>query len=219
MSWQDTGDWRGGMAAAELPVCCVELDHTRVGTGFLVARDLVITNHHVAYPEGQPPWDAARVRLGFDVKRSRAGREPFEPVHHRLTGEEVAESAELDYLLLRVDGTPGDDRVAAILGGQQRGWLRPTEAGIDPEHPVLVLGFPKQLPLKLSVGSVMAAADHPDRLVYDAPTLHGSSGSPCFDIDWQLVALHHWGDPAGNRAVPFEAILADLPPAVRAELG
>ena len=41
-------------------------------------------------------------------------------------------------------------------------------------------------------------------------TSPGSSGSPCFDKGWNLVALHHSGDPAGvlrhNQGVPIGAI-------------
>jgi hypothetical protein len=46
----------------------------------------------------------------------------------------------------------------------------------------------------------------------------GSSGSPCFDQDWGLVALHHAGDPdfsfghaaAFNEGIPFGRIVAHL---------
>ena len=36
------------------------------------------------------------------------------------------------------------------------------------------------------------------RLRYATNTEGGSSGSPCFDFDWRLVALHHYGDPKTN---------------------
>jgi V8-like Glu-specific endopeptidase len=54
------------------------------------------------------------------------------------------------------------------------------------------------------------------RVQYRTNTLPGSSGSPCFNIDWQLVALHHSGDPADvaragfNQGIPMAAIVALL---------
>ena len=45
-------------------------------------------------------------------------------------------------------------------------------------------------------------------------TLKGSSGAPCFDAQWNLVALHHAGDPdfddfhqpEYNQGIPIKAI-------------
>ncbi len=53
---------------------------------------------------------------------------------------------------------------------------------------------------------------------YRTNTDKGSSGSPCFDANWTLVALHHLGDPAYypenksafNQGIPFTAIMALL---------
>jgi V8-like Glu-specific endopeptidase len=45
----------------------------------------------------------------------------------------------------------------------------------------------------------------------------GSSGSPCFNANLELVALHHAGDPTvpweqpeWNQAIPVQNIVADL---------
>jgi V8-like Glu-specific endopeptidase len=37
------------------------------------------------------------------------------------------------------------------------------------------------------------------RVRYATNTLGGSSGSPCFNFDWDLIALHHYGDPSYNH--------------------
>ena len=49
------------------------------------------------------------------------------------------------------------------------------------------------------------------RIRYRTNTDPGSSGSPCFTMDWDLVALHHYGDPKWqqpkfNQGVPIELI-------------
>ena len=56
------------------------------------------------------------------------------------------------------------------------------------------------------------------RVRYTTTTQPGSSGSPCFSADWQLVALHHSGDPKYaetkqadfNQGIPMTAIRALL---------
>jgi V8-like Glu-specific endopeptidase len=51
-----------------------------------------------------------------------------------------------------------------------------------------------------------------NRVRYATNTEPGSSGSPVFDLDWNLVALHHLGDPAYdhpasyNQGVPIQLI-------------
>ena len=50
------------------------------------------------------------------------------------------------------------------------------------------------------------------RVRYATNTLGGSSGSPVFDLEWNLIALHHYGDPVYshpaqyNQGVPIHLI-------------
>ena len=50
---------------------------------------------------------------------------------------------------------------------------------------------------------VIGMASEGRRIRYRTNTEHGSSGSPCFDIDWTLIALHHMGDPDWKRVPQF----------------
>ena len=60
------------------------------------------------------------------------------------------------------------------------------------------------------------AVDHAQntatRLFYRSPTEAGSSGSPLFDNDWNLVGIHHgaqrWDEI--NRGIPLHAIVEAL---------
>jgi V8-like Glu-specific endopeptidase len=66
--------------------------------------------------------------------------------------------------------------------------------------------------LGMDMDSILGENDNGTRLRYRTNTEHGSSGSPCFDCDWNLVALHHYGDPAYhknpefNQGIPIRAI-------------
>lgn len=130
---------------------------------------------------------------------------------------------ELDYALLQVAGTPGlhlasakslpanDDQKA-----QTRGWIQiPAEMpDIAMDSSILILQHPNREPLKLAIGTDAWQGSNANdtRLRYTVSTLGGSSGSPVFNINWELVALHHLGDPnfaasaKFNQGIPAPAI-------------
>jgi hypothetical protein len=60
--------------------------------------------------------------------------------------------------------------------------------------------------------------------VGDAPTTAaGSSDSPCFDLNWNLLAMHHCSDlgsnhPRSNQEVPLAAIRECLMQARKADV-
>lgn len=222
--WKDADPWRASMAAAEQPVCCIRAGRRRVGTGFLVGPNLLITNQHVLYAKGLPPWNELDLKLEFDYKETRSGTTPVRSVTHDLASAvELAQSPDLDYALLRLDSNPGSELVAGQPGNPKRGWLKPLNQQIDSvirkDHAVFILGHPLGLKLQVSVGRVLGTESQPSRISYTAPTFNGSSGSPCFDVHWSLLALHCEGDANGNRAVPFKAILDDLGEELGAEIG
>lgn len=91
---------------------------------------------------------------------------------------------------------------------------------------VYVIGHPGGAELKFSIrGNDYVDTDFV-RLHYTAPTEKGSSGSPVFDLEWQLVGVHHKGlsemqkiDGSGtyeaNEGMTIEAIrkrMAEEPP-------
>jgi hypothetical protein len=119
--------------------------------------------------------------------------------------------AELDYALLRLDTSVGEQQVE----GKKRGWIGlPTQPFPLPENaPLLIMQHPEGQPMKLALDtqSVIARNSNGTRVRYHTNTERGSSGSPCFTMDWDIVALHHYGDPAWqrplfNQGVPIELI-------------
>ncbi|MBW4669995.1 MAG: serine protease [Cyanomargarita calcarea GSE-NOS-MK-12-04C] len=112
---------------------------------------------------------------------------------------------ELDYALLRVSGNPGKISVGE-RDSPQRGWInlptKPYEFSLN--TPLFILQHPKGKPLKLAIDAII---DVNDIIVkYETNTEPGSSGSPCFDINWNLVALHHSGYTNYNAGTSFNAI-------------
>ncbi len=84
----------------------------------------------------------------------------------------------------------------------------------------MVLQHPDAAPLKLALemSGIVALNGNQTRVTYTVNTEGGSSGSPCFNTDWELIALHHSGDPnfdrrdkpTCNQGIPFAAIMALL---------
>lgn len=82
----------------------------------------------------------------------------------------------------------------------------------------MIAQHPDGKPLKLAVDTeaVIGVNAGQTRVRYATNTEPGSSGSPVFDLDWNLVALHHLGDPAYdhpaayNQGVPIDKIQARI---------
>jgi hypothetical protein len=239
---------RTRLAEIETQVCRVEVasDAGRsYGTGFLLGPDVVITNYHVMKPviESEPGAAASKVVLRFDYKRSADGEElnpgqvfhlgddwlidksPPSPVDLEPEPKSGVPAADLlDYALLRVDGAPGSRPVGTKFepDAKPRGWLKisPRADSFPVDSPLFIVQHPDAEPMQLALETqaILKVNGNATRVQYRTNTLGGSSGSPCFNKDWELVALHHSGDPnfdalhhpGFNEGIPFAAIAALL---------
>jgi hypothetical protein len=210
-----------------------------MGTGFLVGPDAVLTNYHVM-ESVLANGSASSVLCRFDYKvLSDGSRDPGVEVKLHATdwkldyspftqSEKAGEpdkilptKDELDYALVRlarpVGQEPGNPRAPA--GAPARGWVNIPAAdpnpnpAFDPHAPLLIAQHPDGSPLKLAVDtdSIIALNSNSTRVRYATNTEAGASGSPCFDLEWQLIALHHYGDPAYgqpryNQGIPIGKI-------------
>lgn len=171
------------------------------------------------------------------------GLDPAWTIPHRKYEEyDPPTPVELDYALLRLDTPIGE---ASIGEPQPRGvsetrcWFDLSHDPPDPvndrltfilQHPgraIWAPGEPHQEPLKVALGQPGFDGYNANktRIRYRANTLPGSSGSAVFDEKLRLVALHNSrgvtdanGQVINNQGIPLKAILADLPPDIRALL-
>jgi hypothetical protein len=236
---------RTRLTEIEFQVCRIELPVTNAlgeeglmtGTGFLVGPDLLMTNYHVIEPliaegdgwKGKPEDVKAR----FDYKKLSA-KSVNEGVVYELAAEWLVDSSpyesggepepeELDYAILRLARSAGDDPVGGWPAGAtppKRGFmkLKPSGYPFPPDSALAIVQHPSGDPLSIAfdTDSVIRLNDGKTRVRYRTNTEHGSSGSPCFNLKLELVALHHAGDPEYdhpaeyNAGIPIDNIVALL---------
>jgi V8-like Glu-specific endopeptidase len=251
LGFLDVAQWTAKLERQSARVCRVELNDAdgTMGTGFLVGPDALLTNYHVLQPIIDGTASSASVKFRFDYETRPDGTpsdgllvdlaKPDEKATWLLgyalySAAEAAghpddpppTTTELDYALVRLARKIGDEPV--VVGGAPRGWIEVPEA--QPSFSGLplwmILQHPNRKPLKLAFDTNPGVeVKHGGlRVRYSTNTEGGSSGSPCFDKDWKLLALHHYGDPAFshpkfNQGVPITLIRNSLGDAARAALG
>jgi hypothetical protein len=230
----DMGVWWERAAAVEPRVCRVEVGREPLGTGFLVGPDALLTNYHVLQQVIDKTIPADAVELRFGYKRLADGTilsgtlfklagdwlidfSPYTDGEARGEPDKVLPRPDqLDYTLVRVQGEPGRQKVDRQTGSEApvRGWLGPPAAAPDfgADRPLLIVQHPQGEPLKLALDtdSILGLNANGTRVRHRTNTEGGSSGSPCFDFNWQLIALHHYGDPAFQQPRYNQGIPAGL---------
>jgi len=172
-------------------VAKVMLADNTYGTGFLTSNNLFLTCHHVL----RTAYEAKSAVIQFNYQQHISGR-ANEPTDIELDPDALFEtSRQNDWTLVHVKGNAnakwGAIELATVATSVD------SYVGII-QHPG---GGAKQIAL---YHNIIAYVDE-TRIQYLADTLPGSSGSPVFDDQWRLVALHHEGgsliEPTTRRVV------------------
>lgn len=156
-------------------------DQTFQATGFVIAPDLILTNHHVLHDEDSAPVKQVDIWFNYELDAASRPRD--------------------------VDRYEGD--VGTIVGDPDQDWAivrskKPFKAGypalsLRPSKPVTagdfvyIIQHPGGRPKKIGLLHNEVVSVTADRVQYLTDTLPGSSGSPVCNELWQVVALHHRG--------------------------
>ena len=186
-------------------VCRIEIPNQGIlATGFLIASNLVLTNYHVFNSEiTETQINPRDIILRFGCFTSATGNETEGQTFKLVSDRPILQSSptnKLDYVLLQVeesitqatDITPADcefENLPENLPGKGM--------------PLNILQHPQGASMKIAISSNAIANIFPDTglMQYVTKTSPGSSGSPCFNQDWKVVALHH-----AQRATHFGSI-------------
>lgn len=158
------------------------------GTGFLVSPSLLMTNNHVL----RTADEAGRGVVEFNFQAGLDGQ-MLAPVVFELEPQTLfVTDLALDFSVVAVAQTSQDGRPLSPFG---RLPLRETEGKVILGEIVNIIqhpnGEPKQLALREN-----KVVDLLEKFVhYETDTAPGSSGSPVFNDQWEVVALHHAGVP------------------------
>lgn len=179
-----------------------------LGTGFLIQKNQLLTNYHVIAPEpdSDPTAYLSKIVLRFGYVTSSDGK-AMQGQTFRLADNPLRSFSpidRLDYALLEVE--------SSILSNQE---IRPVN--IYAKHqPVKGMGINllhhsngETMKLALGTNGVAGLDESKGTIQYYSETEVGSSGSPCFNDDWQVVALHHAQDGKYREGILFSQIKED----------
>jgi hypothetical protein len=171
-------------------VCRVEVGITNVtGTGVMIDSDLALTNFHVL---GKSMTDlekaAGTTRLRFGAFTTKGGDEKVGQVVALDAAKPIVASSPEnahDFVVLRADR-----RIGELTD------IRPAPFSLSKpaaRSGVNILQHPGGKAMMLAISSSGITGAYPDvgYLQYVSRTAPGSSGGPCFDDDWNMVAVHH----------------------------
>jgi endonuclease G, mitochondrial len=158
-----------------------------VGTGFLVAPRLLLTNNHVLADERLA--SEAVIELDCDPDRPDTDVVLVELAPDRL----FLTDEHLDYTLVALEALP-DGRAP----GEEFGWneLIGRQGKIVIGEPVNIIGHPMGRPKEVALRDNRLSNQVEHFLHYETDTEQGSSGSPVYNDMWEVVALHHAGVPS-----------------------
>jgi V8-like Glu-specific endopeptidase len=165
-----------------------------LGTGFLTSDGLLITNHHVIATAEQ----ARAATVWFNYEETAAG-----------AGRDVAEFAldpDAGFATSPLEG--GDDWTAVRVADDTSGWgtIPLVDATIAVGGYLNIIQHPQGPPKQIAMYHNVVAYADADPVQYLTDTRPGSSGSPVFDSEWRVVALHHsggWLPEPGSGRVSF----------------
>ena len=175
------------------------IEHLSYATGFMVSDRLLLTNWHVLKSD----TDAKDSEVQFYYEYDSSGN-PKLPLTFKLDPATFFYSFKaLDYCLVAVN--PMDINGQKNLKDIGHLYLNPMEGKLGQENEELlnIIHHPEGDYKQLSIRENKFTKVLETSIWYESDTAPGSSGSPVFNDQWQVVALHHMGIANTNQFGDF----------------
>ena len=172
-------------------------DLSPVGSGFLISDRLFITNNHVI----EDIAAARRLIVEFSYELDATGK-PVEPTRFRFDPDTfflTNDRDDLDFTIVAVGERLIGPRTVREYGCCPL--LATSDKHVKGEF-VNIIQHPDGDYKKVVVRENNLVARLGSVLHYFADTSPGSSGSPVFNDQWEVIALHHWGEPHKEIEMP-----------------
>ncbi|WP_316846519.1 trypsin-like peptidase domain-containing protein [Pedobacter psychrodurus] len=225
----DPATFLNGLTQAKKCVCRIEVPEAdgkiSYGTGFLISKDVVMTNFHVleGIINNQALIEKTVCRFDYEYLANGSLNKGIEvgladnPILHTSKYSSLDENPpadinanwpqdQLDYAIVRLKNAVGLEPFGlnsekSFADDQNiRGWIKevnPDKAALEKGKHMIILQHPKSQPLKIAIGmsKIMSRDANYRRIRYNINTEPGSSGSAGFDENFKWISLHNLGDP------------------------
>lgn len=162
---------------------------TNVGTatGFLIAPSLLMTNNHAFLRKNErrvaTEADAKDARAMFNYQQDVGGDFAATRQYGVDADSFFLADQELDCAVVALEGEPGAEWGTLKL---------PTaKVKVEKGDDVFIIQHPRGGPKQIVMANNEIDYIEDPFVQYSTDTLRGSSGSPVFDWQWRLVAIHH----------------------------